>query len=193
MSKLLEGKTAVILGVANKWSIAYAIAAAYRREGCEIVLTYQGDRLKDPVEGLGKDLGASAVLQCDVTQDAELAVLAETLRAAGTRIDSVVVDHQKTTFSEHQAGANNIIRDGRRESSFEHRREGACVTDQGCTFAHFPPLFRVPRCRLGPVCDAGSRPMFRKLRIEVIANTTQRGAGQPWWVDHGIRPVDSFL
>ena len=90
MSKLLEGKTAVILGVANKWSIAYAIAAAYRREGCEIVLTYQGDRLKDPVEGLGKDLGASAVLQCDVTQDAELAVLAETLQAAGTRIDSVV-------------------------------------------------------------------------------------------------------
>ena len=51
MPNLLEGKTALILGVANKWSLAYAIAQAYVREGAKIVLTYQGERLKQTVEG----------------------------------------------------------------------------------------------------------------------------------------------
>ena len=53
MPQLLEGKTALILGVANKWSLAYAIAQAFRREGATLLLTYQGERLKKPVEELG--------------------------------------------------------------------------------------------------------------------------------------------
>jgi len=88
MSQLLAGKTAIILGVANKWSIAYAIAEAYRREGARIILTYQGERLKTAVEDLGKDLGASLVLNCDVTKADELAALVESL--AGERLDVVV-------------------------------------------------------------------------------------------------------
>ena len=46
MSKLLEGKTAVVLGVWNKWSIAYAIAQAFVREGATVLLTYQNERAK---------------------------------------------------------------------------------------------------------------------------------------------------
>ena len=72
MANLLEGKTALILGVANKWSLAYAIAAAYRREGAKVVLTFQGERLKQTVEELGQELGAAKVFQCDVTQAGEL-------------------------------------------------------------------------------------------------------------------------
>jgi len=44
MPNLLQGKCALILGVANKWSLAYAIAEAFEREGAELVLTYQGER-----------------------------------------------------------------------------------------------------------------------------------------------------
>ena len=44
MSKLLEGKLALILGIANKWSLAYAIAQAFSREGGTLALTYLGDR-----------------------------------------------------------------------------------------------------------------------------------------------------
>jgi enoyl-[acyl-carrier protein] reductase I len=66
---LLEGKTALILGVANKWSLAYAIAQAFVREGAKIILTYQGERLKQTVEELGAELGASQVFECDVTKD----------------------------------------------------------------------------------------------------------------------------
>jgi enoyl-[acyl-carrier protein] reductase I len=75
MSHLLEGKTALILGVANKWSLAYAIAQAFRREGAKLNLTYQGERLKKTVDDLAGELGAERVLECDVTRDEDLARL----------------------------------------------------------------------------------------------------------------------
>jgi len=80
MPELLSGKTALILGVANKWSIAYAIAKAFTREGAEIVLTYQGERQKMTVEDLANDLKAKQVLSCDVTNDDDLANLSATLK-----------------------------------------------------------------------------------------------------------------
>src|SRR5215471_13949832 len=90
MSQLLEGKTALILGIANKWSLAYAIAQAYRREGAELILTYQGERQRQTVEELGAELGTSRSLSCDVTQDADLQRLTEGLQAEGTTLDNVV-------------------------------------------------------------------------------------------------------
>jgi enoyl-[acyl-carrier protein] reductase I len=89
MPNLLEGKTALILGVANKWSIAYAIAQAFRREGAKLLLTYQGERLKKTVEELGAELGAAKIFECDVSKDDDLTRLAETIGAGG-RLDAVV-------------------------------------------------------------------------------------------------------
>jgi len=90
MSKLLEGKSSLVLGVANRWSLAYAIAEAFQREGAGVVLTYQAHRQREAVEALAQELGASKVLPCDVSQDQELAALAEALRSAPGRIDAVV-------------------------------------------------------------------------------------------------------
>jgi len=90
MSRLLEGKTTLVLGVANRWSIAFAIAAAYRREGARLVLTYQGERQEKTVEELGAELGAVKVLSCDVTKDEELAALAQSLEAGELALDAVV-------------------------------------------------------------------------------------------------------
>jgi enoyl-[acyl-carrier protein] reductase I len=89
MSNLLQGKTAVILGIANKWSLAYAIGQAFRREGANLLLTYQGERLQKSVEELGGELGASKVFSCDVTQPGDLERLTEVCREAGG-VDSVV-------------------------------------------------------------------------------------------------------
>jgi enoyl-[acyl-carrier protein] reductase I len=89
MTQLLEGKTALILGVANKWSLAYAIAQAFHREGAKILLTYQGERLKSTVEELGAELGAAKIFECDVSKDDDLARLTETLKAE-PRLDTVV-------------------------------------------------------------------------------------------------------
>jgi enoyl-[acyl-carrier protein] reductase I len=90
MPQLLSGKTALILGVANRWSIAFAIAKAFVREGAQIILTYQGDRQKLTVEDLGAELGASQVLPCDVCQDSDLDRLAATLRDKKTTLNSIV-------------------------------------------------------------------------------------------------------
>jgi enoyl-[acyl-carrier protein] reductase I len=89
MPGLLEGKTALVLGVANKWSLAYAIAQAYRRESARLLLTYQGERQKETVEELGQELAAAKILSCDVTKEEELAGLAKMLRDDG-RLDAVV-------------------------------------------------------------------------------------------------------
>jgi enoyl-[acyl-carrier protein] reductase I len=89
MSQLLAGKTALILGIANKWSLAYSIAQAFQREGAKLILTYQGERVRETVEELASALGAARVFDCDVTKDDHLAKLTETLMAEG-RLDIVV-------------------------------------------------------------------------------------------------------
>lgn len=90
MPQLLEGKTALVLGVANRWSLAYAIAQAYVREGAKLILTYQGDRQKLTVEELAADLKADQTRACDVTQDEQLAALANELKGQGTVLNAVV-------------------------------------------------------------------------------------------------------
>src|SRR5579884_2043458 len=90
MSGLLEGKSAIVLGVANKWSLAYAIAEAFRREGARLIVTYAGERQKLTVEELGGELGAECVLPCDVTRDEEIAGLADTLKQSGMTVNTVV-------------------------------------------------------------------------------------------------------
>src|SRR5205807_1152465 len=90
MPQILAGKTALILGVANKWSLAYSIAQAFTREGAGLILTYQGDRQKQTVEELAAELGVRQVLSCDVTKDDELTALTSALKATGVPLDAVV-------------------------------------------------------------------------------------------------------
>ena len=66
---LLEGKLGIVFGVANKRSIAWAIAQAWHREGATLAFTYQGERLKDNVEELAGTFGADTlILPCDVSK-----------------------------------------------------------------------------------------------------------------------------
>jgi enoyl-[acyl-carrier protein] reductase I len=90
MSKLLEGKLALILGIANKWSLAYAIAQAFSREGARLVLTYLGDRQKESIADLSKDWNVAAILPCDVTRDDDLTALTESLRGLNQPLHAVV-------------------------------------------------------------------------------------------------------
>jgi enoyl-[acyl-carrier protein] reductase I len=90
MSNLMEGKLALILGIANRWSLAYSIAQAFSREGATLVLTYLGERQKGAIEELAKGLCVAAILPCDVTKEEELAALTESLRGLGRPLDAVV-------------------------------------------------------------------------------------------------------
>ena len=91
MPDLLQGKTALILGVANKWSLAYAIAQSIVREGGRIILTYQSDRQKDSATELAEGLApGSLVISCDVTMPQEIENLVHTLRMEHITLDAVV-------------------------------------------------------------------------------------------------------
>jgi enoyl-[acyl-carrier protein] reductase I len=71
---LLAGKTGIVFGVANKRSIAWAIAQAWAKEGAKLAFTYQGERLKDNVEELVATFGPDTLLMpCDVTKDEDIA------------------------------------------------------------------------------------------------------------------------
>jgi enoyl-[acyl-carrier protein] reductase I len=72
-SGLLSGKIGLVFGVANKRSIAWAIAQAWSRAGARLAFTYQGERLKENVEELAATFGADTlILPCDVTRDDEI-------------------------------------------------------------------------------------------------------------------------
>ena len=68
----LDGKRALITGVASNRSIAWGIASAMRRQGAEIALTYQGDRLQARVQKLAAQLDSDIVLPCDVAHDDQI-------------------------------------------------------------------------------------------------------------------------
>jgi enoyl-[acyl-carrier protein] reductase I len=73
MGPILEGKLGIVFGVANKRSIAWAIAQAWHKAGAKLAFTYQGERLKENVEELAGTFGPDTLLMpCDVTKDEEI-------------------------------------------------------------------------------------------------------------------------
>ena len=77
---LLDGKSGIVFGVANKRSIAWAIAQAWAREGARLAFTYQGERLKENVEELAGAFGSDTlILPCDVTKDEDIAAVFHTV------------------------------------------------------------------------------------------------------------------
>ena len=69
---LLKGKNVLIVGVANKHSIASGIAASMAKHGANLAFTYQNDRFKQKVENLAEEWGSKACFPCDVTKDEEI-------------------------------------------------------------------------------------------------------------------------
>ncbi len=87
---LLDGKTALVTGVANRWSIATGIARALHAHGASLAFTYQGERVKDEVEKLAAELGGAKSYPCDVTSDEGLAALAREVRNDYGSLDALV-------------------------------------------------------------------------------------------------------
>ena len=85
---ILSGKTGVVFGVANKRSIAWAIAKAWHKAGARLVFNYQGERLKENVEELVSEFGSDVALHpCDVTKDEEIDGFFAKLREQTPKLD----------------------------------------------------------------------------------------------------------
>ena len=87
---LLEGKRALVLGVASDRSIAWGIARAMHREGAELAFTFQNQRLGERVSRLAAETGSDIVIECDVSNDAEIDRAFETLGSRWDELDIVV-------------------------------------------------------------------------------------------------------
>jgi enoyl-[acyl-carrier protein] reductase I len=87
---LLEGKTGLILGIANKRSLAWGIAQSVAREGARLAVTYQGERLEENVRELAAGLDRPVILPCDVSKDEDLETLAASVKSELGGLDFVV-------------------------------------------------------------------------------------------------------
>jgi enoyl-[acyl-carrier protein] reductase I len=90
MPKLMEGKLALVLGIANKWSLAYSIAEAFAREGATLALTYLGDKQREAIEELARDFDVAAILPCDVCKEEEVTALGGSLAGLRRPLNAVV-------------------------------------------------------------------------------------------------------
>lgn len=86
----LKGKRALIVGLASDRSIAYGIADAMHKQGAELALTYQGDKLKTRVEDMGAEWNAVATLPCDVSSDEQIVEMFNQLQKTWDGLDIIV-------------------------------------------------------------------------------------------------------
>jgi len=90
MPGLLEGQTAVIAGIANKWSLAFGIAESFAKEGASLVLTYLNDKQRETIESIVGHLPVVKLIPCDVSKDEEITALTNHLKDLGRPITTLV-------------------------------------------------------------------------------------------------------
>jgi len=87
---LLEGRNGLIVGVANKHSIAWAIAESALREGAKLAFNYQNERLRDNVEKLAGEIPGARTYQCDVSIDEEIDAMMKSVAADMGKLDFLI-------------------------------------------------------------------------------------------------------
>jgi enoyl-[acyl-carrier protein] reductase I len=86
----LKGRTAIVFGVANKRSIAWAIAQKLNEAGARLLITYQNERLRQEAEGMIADLSGAEAYQCDVSQDSDIEALFAKVKESHSKLDILV-------------------------------------------------------------------------------------------------------
>jgi enoyl-[acyl-carrier protein] reductase I len=87
---LLEGKTGLIVGVANKHSIAWAIAQSAAGQGARLLFNYQNERLRENVEELVATMPGAKAFSCDVGDDAQITALIQNVEKETSKLDFLV-------------------------------------------------------------------------------------------------------
>ena len=115
---LLAGKIGIVFGVANKRSIAWAIAQAWAREGAKLAFTYQGDRVKENVEDLASTFGADTmILPCDVTKDEDIEAV---FKAAGEKFSRLDLLLHSVAFAPKAALEGEFVNTSREAYRIAH-------------------------------------------------------------------------
>jgi enoyl-[acyl-carrier protein] reductase I len=124
---LMAGRRGLVMGVANDRSIAWGIAKAAADQGAELAFTYQGEALEKRVRPLAQTVGANIVLPCDVTDDASLDRVFETLRGDWGRLDFLV---HAIAFSDKEELKGQYLATSRR--NFAQTMDISCYSFTAC-------------------------------------------------------------
>ncbi|KVP48690.1 enoyl-ACP reductase FabI [Burkholderia ubonensis] len=108
----LEGRKALILGIANEHSIAYGCARAFRELGAELAITYANDKARPYVEPLARELGAALVMPLDVSKPGEMDALFDAIRRTWGRLDTAVHSIAFAPKADLQGGLINSSAEG---------------------------------------------------------------------------------
>lgn len=115
---ILEGKTGLVFGVANKRSIAWAIAQAWSKAGAKLIFNYQGERLKENVEELTSDLGTDTPFYpCDVSRDESITEFFGNVRQHTRKVDFLL---HSVAFAPREALEGEFIKTTREAYRVAH-------------------------------------------------------------------------
>ena len=107
---MLDGKRALVAGVANKRSIAWAIAQALHGAGAELAFTYQGERLEGSVRKLAAEVGSEDVIECDVSDDESIDRAFAAVAAAGRHRHHGALDRLRPAGDVHRPLRQHVPR-----------------------------------------------------------------------------------
>lgn len=113
---LLDGKKALIVGVANDHSIAWGIAQALHREGAELGFTYFGETLERRVRPLAESVNAQVIAPCDVGSDEQIAAVMDQVRTTFGQLDILIHAAVFSKTEELRGSFLNTSREGFRLS-----------------------------------------------------------------------------
>lgn len=177
MSSNLEGRVGVVFGVANKRSIAWAIAQALHAAGAQLAITYQNERLALEAKDLIQALPGAEAFQCDVSKDEEITQLFSTLKERYGKIHALVhsiafapAEELKTDFVNTSREGFRIAHDISVYSLIALAREAAPLMEDGgsiLTLTYYGSTRVVPRYNVMGVAKAALECAVRYLAYDL--------------------------
>jgi len=186
VSNSLQGRTAVVFGVANKRSIAWAIAQQMQQAGAQLAITYQNERLKQEAADLIADLPNAQAFQCDVSRDEEIAQLFAQLKERYGKLDALVHSIAYAPAEDLKGDFTDTSRDGFRialdTSAYSlvalARAARPLMTEGGSimTLTYYGSLRVIPRYNIMGVAKAALEASVRYLAYDLGKNNIRVNA-----------------
>jgi len=182
--RLLEGKTGIVFGVANKRSIAWAIAQSLSAAGMRLVFTYQGDRLKENVEELAGTLSGTLLYPCDVTKDEEIAAVFTALGREVSALDALVHSIAYAAKEDLEGTFVSTSRDG-----FRLAHDVSAYSLVGITRAALPLLEKSGQASVIAMTYYGSEKVAGNYNVMGVAKASLEAAVRYLAADLGPKGV----
>ncbi|WP_026370946.1 enoyl-ACP reductase FabI [Kallotenue papyrolyticum] len=179
---LLEGRTALVVGVANDHSIAWGIAKALHREGAQLGFTYLGEALERRVRPLAESLNAALIEPCDLASDEQIAAVMERVRETWGELDILIHSAAFAKTDELRGPYLNTTREG-----FRIALEISAYSLTALVKAAEPLL--TPRAAIITMTYHGSQQVYPNYNVQGVAKAALEASVRYLAADLGPRGI----